>query len=149
MEKIKKPWLIQRCKCNKNFTQDILTGKYLKLDYMGSAEFEFGAVPEFQREVNKKLASLTINNIIHNGIELWYTSPVNEIEEYAAILKDLIEDKITLKECSGIDPKSYYGKNTNTWLDLTNNLFFARDKKTVENLFITIQNSVKYMDSQE
>lgn len=148
---MKVPFLIQRCFVLPNDlrkAESLMTGGYVKLDYMGSSEFEWGAIPKFQRDVFSKITKLEVNKISHNGVQLWFASEKNEVKEYGEYLKQLIDDKIRLKEGSGLAKGNFREKETNCWFDLTNNLFFARDEKTINNLFKTIPNSVRFMDSQ-
>ncbi len=161
-KELREPWLVQRCKAEK-FSPTLRTGEYLKLDYMGSSEFEWGAIPQFQRDMLEKLSSLVISSITHSGMTLFYASTKDQVEQYGNILKDLIDGKFRMKERSGIKEKEtlYVGAkrtamydqphapySTDVWLDLTNGLFFARTEEAVKNLFTTIPNAVRYMDQQ-
>jgi hypothetical protein len=97
-------------------------------------------------------------------VKLYFLSEINQAEEYCKILENLIDNKISLKEPIHLAWKEtlYVGKkqkpmydqphapfSVDTWLDLTNNLIFARNPQTLTNLLITIPNSVKFMDSQK
>lgn len=147
-EEIKNPWLIQRAQ-TRAFEKHFLTGNYLKLEYMGSAEFEFGAIPAFQRRLHAKLNSLEIFEVEHNGLTLFMLCDPIDSNPYSDVLKQLIENKIRLKEGSNLNRLSgEYAEATNTWLDLTNDLAFALNRETLENLRVTVPNSIAYMDAQ-
>lgn len=57
------PYLIQRCTVNGGFKKTQKVSEYLSLDYMGSAEFEFGSIPACLREFNSRMSELTIERL--------------------------------------------------------------------------------------
>lgn len=150
-----KPYLIQRCKLAHDceWTSTIRTGQYLSLEYMGSSEFEWGAIPKFQREVNEKLSKLIEFTTVHKDVRLYFLCEPAQVNEYRQMLHDLIDNKIRTKESVRItttwteDPL-YPLTETEVWLDLSNGLIFARKSEYLDALRITIPNSVKYMDQQ-
>lgn len=165
--KLYKPWLIQRCKSGE-FKSDMKSSEYLKLDYMGAAEFEFGALPEWQREMNRKLSQLVINVVEHGNQKLYFMCEERHVVEYSQILKDLIDGKIQTKmgvrldarETRWTEPKKKGGRSNpifndpsmpyeyDCFWDITNGLVFARSVEILTNLKVTIPNSVRYMDEQ-
>ena len=143
---MKKPYLLQRCK-TKNFEPSLLTGEYLRLDYMGSAEFEWGAVPKFQREINKIIDSLEIFTF-HYGLDRFHFFAKNKedaltYENYLTLIMAKTGE-IRLKERASFDQK-----DLDVWLDLENLTIIARKKDVLRNLKKTIANSVKYMDERK
>lgn len=162
---VKNPYLIQRCRAKeikKHWLDTLRTGEYLDLDYMGSSEFEFGAIPKFQREVNAKLKDMAIFTCEHNGVTLYYLAAPSQEQAYAQVLRDLIDDKLRLKERSGLKDRetNYQAKRPvfddpkmpfkyDTWLDLCNGVVIARQPQILKNLKKTIPNSVQYMDSNK
>lgn len=159
---VKDPYLIQRCKALE-YKDTLKTGDYLRLDYMGAAEFEFGAIPKFQHAVNGRLADMEIFSCTHKDITLYYLVDLSRSETYAEAIKGLIEGKFRLKGRMGLedretnhdakpskrvynDPKMPF--QFDTWFDLGNNVVIARHPQILKNLKRTIPNSVKYMDSQ-
>lgn len=161
---VRAPYLVQRCSVKTGFHSGLKTGDYLKLDYMGSSEFEWGAIPKFQREILPKLALLKQGVVVHGGYTLYFLAPLDQHTDYAQILKDLIDRKTRTKESLHMDFKEtiYVGKkqtpmydqphapySVTVWFDLDNQLIFARDPKVLENLLITIPNSVRFMDAQK
>jgi hypothetical protein len=161
---IKEPYLIQRASVQTNAINTATkTGDYLNLDYMGSAEFEFGAFPKFQREVFAKLQTLQIFELSYNETTLFFLSTVADEVSYKDMIIKLISGKIYTKARVGFSEKQtmYFKKGKkkeavfdhpdapfqfDTWCDLSNNLVFSRKKEVLENLFNTIPNSIKYMD---
>lgn len=161
---IKEPYLVQRASVKTNaINTETKTGDYLNLDYMGSAEFEFGAFPKFQREVFAKLATLKIFELTHKETTLFYLATDADNTEYKEMLVKLLSGQIYTKARVGFSEKQtmYLQKGNkkeavfnhpeaqfqfDTWFDLSNNLVFSRKKEVIENLFNTIPNSIKYMD---
>jgi hypothetical protein len=160
---IREPFLLQRASLKTTFDSSMKTGDYLNLDYMGSAEFEFGAFPKCQIEIFAKLDKLKIFSTSHNGMELFFLSEEENKKDYSKMLEKLIEGNVRTKGRVALTEKQVTytkkGKNTipnyndpnsnfsfNTWIDLTNNLIFARSPEILENLVLSIPNSIKYMD---
>lgn len=164
MDKIVQPYLLQRAKAQE-FKPDLKTGDYLKFDYMGSAEFEFGAIPRFQRNINDKLSKLRPFKVpIADGTELWILCEVDQAYDYSKMIEDLYAGKLRTKESTGFNRKEvlYVGKkrtalydqphapfSNDVWFDLDNELIIARNEQTLLNLKQTIANSVRYMDEQQ
>lgn len=158
------PYLIQRAKALE-FKPELLTGDYLKLDYMGAAEFEFGAIPKFQRAVNAKLDKLRPFKVpIADGTEMWILSTLEDSYEYSQKIEDLYAGKFRLKEPPRFTAKEtlFVGKKRtplydaphapfefDVWFDLDNELILARNEQILLNLIKTIPNSVRYMDGQK
>ena len=147
MEKIKKLWLLQRCRAGR-FDPNIKTGDYLSLDYMGSSEFEWGAVPGFQRTTNTKIKRMVIDSATNCGKTLFFACLPEQVVDYKDELCNLLAGRSHLKESSRLE-SHWIGQADlpDTWLDLTNNCFFSTKREIVENLFNTIPNSVRYMDA--
>lgn len=143
-----RPYLIQRC------DTDILDSKQPRLksllnyDYMGSAEFEFGAIPG-------SLARMRIR-IIEQGKDAYVILPCgpqaalgpyvgkqlmalvskekadNEqwLADFHAGVKNIIDETVRLKDWSGIPrhykPERFGGNNyCDAWHDIKNDVFFS------------------------
>jgi len=109
MTKIK-PYLIQRCQF-KNVKPGEIKGfdSVASCDYMGSSEFEFGALPASLRVIT---ASLDEYGIHESGLRnkdgewlflLCKSSDVNEIRRILNILKDSRQRIYRLKERMGLE----------------------------------------------
>lgn len=160
MKKIVPPSLIQRCSSKKvPFNELLLTGTYLDLDYMGSSEFEWGAIPKFQRAMLKKMDQTSIRSVKYKEFEFWVMIEISKLVDYIPIIERLVDKQIQLKERSGIHEKDvlYVGKvakydhpqatyKYDVWFDLDNEVIFARDPDVLTNLRISIGNSVRFMD---
>ena len=143
---MEKPYLLQRCKTN-TFEPSLLTGEYLSLDYMGSSEFEWGAVPKFQREINAIIDTLKIFTFNFGANSFHFFAKNKEealtYQQYLVLIMAKTHE-IRLKERASFDDE-----NLNVWLDLTNLTIISREKAILKNLKKTIANSVKYMDERK
>lgn len=146
-EKIKKTYLIQRLNKPTNFNNPFsfgggyrnggLSEEAMKLlspifsfDYMGSAEFEFGAVPEaFQKLSNAE-------NVVGEVSSVFYICPKELINHVEKTINKLIENEyeLNLKEsCRLKQSISGDGKNKNCgWIELDNGFMFFTDKEMFE-----------------
>lgn len=143
-------YLVQRLK-RKNVNgplSEYRFGEVFDLDYMGSAEFEFGAFPEFLRRMNKSLLgkfSATINGTKVFGV--YDMSSFDSEAEVVATLQGIADRKIHLKEYSDFPPTATYTK-TSAWAAIDSGIFWSIENISdgVKTLFA---NSVAYMDSRE
>ena len=106
-------------------------------DYMGSAEFEFGAVPQALRFIAEQAAN---KNLIDGEVSLgkekavYYLCPVEYADEVQARIKQLYLDeyKFQLQEHCGLadyfNAKEEWAKHTCGWLELDNGFMFFTDR---------------------
>lgn len=139
---MKTPYLIQRCMLDTETKE--LKGR-LTYDYMGSAEFEFGALPKALKELFS-LGEIFISyqNIYPHGqkglcVRLIHSAS-QSVSSYP--LKALAEDGFRLKERSNFDTAvkiqlgeqlgkfEYHDPNINVWFDIENLVFFTLEDKT-------------------
>lgn len=160
---LRDPWLIQRCKSG-DFNSHMKTSEYLKFDYMGAAEFEYGALPEWQREMHSKFDKLVTRIVQHGDQKLYVMAEPNQIDQYGEIMQRLVEGKVQTKLGVRLTQKEtiYVGKNMKAmfdqphapfefdcWWDITNGLVFARSEDILSKLRITVENSVKFMNNKK
>ena len=123
-------------------------------DYMGAAEFEFGALPKSLREINsniEKYHTISVPTIKRSGNPLlvWSAFPFQEIPEYVKQLNKIVEGKQHLKEASGLDKDSYLSKRTDFWWDLDNNVMFSFRPDIIKVIADSIRASIAWMDAQK
>ena len=131
------PYLIQRGRI-KNYDEPIQGIDHIvELDYMGSAEFEFGALPKSLKRMCRKADSLTITEsalqaINGEKIHVIYTSPVDEVLVH---IMAMAYNRYRLKEMPRIaealnapDTRRY----SNFWWDIDNDYMFVLGKKHAE-----------------
>lgn len=109
----------------------------IKFNYMGSTEFEFGALPESLKEIRKNISNYIYQDIQINNknITVFYDKKFQtEILEY--LIKLALND-FHLKEYSDFNnyiyDRDFYSKST-FWWDLQNHLMFwcENDEFTVK-----------------
>ena len=158
---VRKPYLIQRGTINKPFVA--LSERFSKavdLDYMGSAEFEFGSIPKSLRALYDKVDNInitvmdSITEITEKGTMLRVLHTFNEQEwngykHWLLALRNTSLSKIYTKERTDFDPstRSRFGR-TDFWWDIQNHVMWSFDKKFMERLPDHLVASWKYMNEQ-
>lgn len=155
------PFLIQRCSIKRplnDYTNERL-GNAVSLDYMGSAEFEFGAVGKSLRVMGEK--GIKIHTIVlpfNNGedfksLRVAFVEGTNEEDKQTYF--DYIEKMwkegykaFRLKERSDFTEKQV-DVNIDLWWDLRNNVMWSFDKKFMKRLGGHLQASIDYMNKQK
>jgi len=126
------PWLIQRGTFQRRENK-IGIDHIISFDYMGSAEFEFGALPEsFERiMVDNASYELFITDIKNsNNVPLMVYCKTGEKEDVLRIIRKLSTNSIRLKEYITFQyriKKSEYPWNKpkeNFWWDIDNDFMF-------------------------
>jgi len=127
MVKLREPYCIQRAQFSNNESKIGIDG-ILSFDYMGSAEFEFGALPG-----SLKIIRGNINRYIYEEITIeqkeitvfFHKDFKSGIIEY---LKDLATRKFRLKEYSDFDNYIYddtcFKNKTDFWWDIDNHIMW-------------------------
>lgn len=145
------PYLIQRLIRTKltGPLQQYRFGEVFKLDYMGNAEFEFGAFPDFMRRMNG--AELISFKLEINGRKVFGVADSSAYENQDVIkevLQNIADQKYRLKCSSYFPPEEPWQEKVNAWADIGNGMFwsFENINSTVLTLF---KNSVEYMNSQK
>lgn len=142
------PYLIQR------LTRESITGKVAEhrfgeifsLDYMGSAEFEFGAFGEFMRNMHK--ADLQPFKTSVNGVEYFGVFDPKyyaTAEEVSAMLQNLADGKYRLKERADFPSEPTRWHRTDAWADIRDNVFWSKENLS-SSIVQVFANSVAYMD---
>lgn len=116
-----------------------------EFDYMGSAEFEFGALPKsLRRIVANKYAPVATEYRTANDQSLFIVSRKEQVEEVKALLPALIANKHRLKEPTYLDRvfaerQSRSVKNPDLWWDIDNDWFLCLGNKAVALLLAAIK----------
>ena len=144
------PYLIQRLfrKPTEGKIANLRFGEIFRLDYMGSAEFEFGAFAQFLREMNShELDSFTIKMQGVKYFGVCSTDPIYNHSESSIhdMLERLAEGKIRTKE-SAYFPTSRFTQ-VDAWAAIDKGIFWSRENLN-SSIVTAIANSVKYMDEQ-
>jgi len=122
------PYLIQRAKFSDRSWKDGIDS-ILSFDYMGSAEFEFGALGESLGRIRKNIVNYTYLDVPIKGKVFSVFCDSSIKSEIKTFLEDLSERKYRLKEFSGIPEvvagkDNFYIERFNFWWDLDNDIMF-------------------------
>jgi hypothetical protein len=139
-----KTWLIQRGKFeNREFKQGI--DSILSFDYMGSSEFEWGALPKSLGKIRNELNNYTYLDITLKDKLITVfckDSQINDIELY---LSELSDNKMHLKEFSAFDSyvnsDGYFKDKFDFWWDIQNHIMFWKKNINFETKFKTLINN--------
>jgi hypothetical protein len=160
MKELKNSWLIQRLKkpykgsMNNPFTFGCgfknggLSDGFMKslsqifsFDYMGSAEFEFGALPEFFKRVEKGIKSYFTWQITINQTEIYVIAQEQLKDQINQRLIDIAENTGHFKEYPGL--RIAVGLDTWItkkecpligWLEMSNDFMFFTDKTAFDQM---------------
>jgi len=135
------PYLVQRGRFGgKSFSEGI--DKIIKWDYMGAAEFEFGALGKSLKRIREKLSDYiyTSANIQGKKIIVFANKDISAVE-IGKYLSGLANGKFRLKEYSDFDnyitPNPHFPNRDTTdfWWDIKNDIMFWKEDSTFENNF--------------
>ena len=135
-----KTTLIQRAKFeNRDYKKGI--DSIVHFDYMGSSEFEWGALPESLGKIRDSINDYTYLDVpIKDKVITVFCkdSQKSEIKQY---LTELSENKWHLQEYSDFDNyinPQFMKSITDFWWDISNHLMFWRKDNEFESKFKTI-----------
>ena len=162
-----KPWLIQRA----NFKDEGVGSidDVLSFDYMGSAEFEFGALPKSLKRMTKNIDTYQLESVdsIVSGVSgkaLYVLLPERtQLQDAVDVLSQIASNGIQLKESSNMDlivkGRDFLGDELNTgswcfcdvWWDIDNDImwaFGADEISRVLNAILTTRDNKKKEKSE-
>jgi hypothetical protein len=135
-------YLIQRGEI-KNRKKEAPIKENVTWDYMGSAEFEYGALPTSLRRIQrnfdkyKRVMFQDITNLEGASLIVMHSfESADELAEYKDLLVLLSKDKVDLKERSYFSSwfrnrdkwDKRYREDCNLWWDISNDVWFSFDK---------------------
>jgi len=162
------PYLIQRGELRQPLAEG--TARFsdaVNCDYMGSAEFEFGALPQSLRRFQAQKANWSIRKIPEitedksaEGVgerQLRVLSCMNDAQfaEYKAHLIAARHEKTAprTKESTNFTvearARSKYSAETDFWWDIDNDVMFSFHKIAMNRLQQWLESSFAYMDNQK
>lgn len=122
------PYLIQRAKFKNSEDKGI--DALLRFDYMGSSEFEWGALPKSLKRIRDGIADYNFfDHMFENGKVVNIFCKNNDKDEIGGWLEKLAKHELYLKEYCDLDdwinPDEFSRKETSDfWWDIDNDLFF-------------------------
>ena len=145
---MKTPYLIQRAKFitddERKYVEDRKgVDKVLSFDYMGSAEFEFGALPQSLKRIRQNLSEYGFCQIVlqkHPSKTISVFGKVNDFDEIESTLQALVDGKFLLKQHCDFskwvkDEINLY-LNSDAWWDIENDFFFWKPRKEIDALLV-------------
>lgn len=151
------PYDIQRGTIREAYTEKARYSEAVDNHYMGSSEFEWGALPASLRRAQAErdsLSVLTVSGVVDLlGRSLIAYGNFSRIdpEEYGEAISDVAHKKARTRELTGFDDQMESGKkyrNTNVWWDINNDVFMSFDASFMADLPRLLSNSWAYMDEQ-
>jgi len=138
----KEPYLVQRI--NLRSTQDPNrkgVDRYFSMDYMGSAEFEFGELPKSLKRIRSALPT-DLKKMQVGGYTAWYCGPETFYEVAMTLFEDALEgrhyDHYLLKESLRLQEAYGFYKAAPKcdivgWWDILNDFAFFTKKEYAKN----------------
>jgi len=142
------PYLIQRARFA-DYPNEEGIDKILQFDYMGSSEFEWGALPKALRSARENKDEYIQFEFTFENFEdkpIMILCKESDKEELPKILSKLADREIRLKEYCDLDAYLKGDKNYRTsdfWWDIENDYFFWRSNEEFNSKFKNLLFSVK------
>jgi len=131
-------YLVQRGNFeNRDFKKGIDT--IVSFQYMGSSEYEWGALPESLRRIRGGFDKYTYMDIPIKDKTITVFLKEEHLENILEYLKDLSENNFRLQERSDFDtyinPSKHFKCNTDFWWDLENDIMFWKENEEFKTKF--------------
>lgn len=135
MKKELRPHLIQRAEFQ-NRSEKSGIDSILKFDYMGSAEFEWGALPKSLERIRNENQNYTFLDIPIEDKVISVFCLNEQKAEIQTYLKSLVDKTTRTKEFTGFDSyiknDGYFAERFDFWWDITNDLMFWKKNTSFE-----------------
>lgn len=145
---MKTPYLVQRATIlTPLMPPNTRLSKAVNFDYMGSSEFEWGALPKAFK-ASSLSPTLTLKFIQEQNLRILLPQGIT-LEEYLPYLDKMKEQKLRLKESIsyGLDPKDIFHQRDNFWWDIENNVMWSHHKQFMKRLPNYLRESFVWMKS--
>jgi hypothetical protein len=144
--------IVQRCRyLENNKPKGKKVSDIFPQDYMGSAEFEFGAKPTSLRRMWHHYEQYEVFSVDINGTQVWCWAKPEQKDFIVQSLTDYINHKTRWKEFTSFDDtilKARPASDDNFWWDLENDFVFSLIEKAVKQWAPCLANSITYMNSK-
>jgi hypothetical protein len=154
------PYLIQRAEINTPLAEKTSRlSNAVGFDYMGSAEFEFGALPKSFRRIESQADAFVCRLVPEitedeTPLRVWSYLSDKDFETYKGYLlrfrnpgKDPMHTKEGVRFEAGRE-KSKYG-NTDFWWDIDNDVMFGFKKEFMKRVGDYVTASLAFMNEQK
>jgi len=150
------PYLIQRAEINNPLAaEDSRLSNAVDFDYMGSSEFEFGALPKSFRRIeaaadNWKMRVVSEIKEEESSLRVYSSFDDKEFAAYLVHLRALRQDKYHTKETTRFKKGYEQSKISpcNFWWDINNDTMFGFKKEFMNRVGHYVSNSLVYMNEQ-
>ncbi len=148
-----RPYLIQSARFDQDDDSSSGIDDYVRWNYMGSAEYEFGALGEAWRRLKRLSAKLVMTVITINSHEITIVCLPTSIDDVVDIVTKFSKDRYAfqLKEFINFhtvvaDTADKYIRE-NLWFDIDNDYMFWIDNPEFKETLTTLLNEVPSEDS--
>lgn len=156
---MREPYLIQTGSINRpllDFCGERLS-RAVNLHYMGSAEFEFGALPKSLDAMKVMIdkAKMTVEPRFERNfkpLRVFHFLDDDELAQYMIWLQQIwsgyrsCKERITFRSQAGL---SAYDLKTDFWWDIQNHVMFSFDKPFMKHVHEYVAASLNYMNKTE
>ncbi len=144
---MKIPYLIQRGKArhNKFASEHDSLNDFINFDYMGSAEFEFGALPKSFWEMVDSIELIVRNKTKIKDNVIHYICLKADEEEFLKHFDKLIKGEYRTKEYTDMEKlykKGSFDQDTEFWWDIKNNWIASTNKRLILNFLSRLKNLI-------
>lgn len=167
---MKTPYLIQRAEIEETRTHEMRFSQAVDLDYMGSAEFEFGATAKSLRALENAFLTnkaeggelLRVTDVAEittksrsgkqKPLKVLHCFTDEEFEKYLPYLHKMRAGKLRAKENPRFEaapPWPFTSNSIDFWWDIENHVMWSFDHEMMRKLPLYLQNSWKYMNEQK
>lgn len=147
---IKQPYLVQRGTIHKPLSpHPTRLSQAVELDFMGSSEFEYGAMPRSLRAIEQGTPVLRIfPHISENSIPLRVYSILTDEEfvEYGKYLLRMRGNDLHLKERSEFNANRGQYEEADFWWDIENHVMWGFHKEFMKRVPDYVKASLAYMN---
>lgn len=155
---LNKPYLIQVGTIERPLS-DFVGAKLsdaVNMEYMGSSEFEFGALPKSFREIEKNWDDVRIrvvDDITQDGksLRVFHFFNTEEMDQYVGFLKMLRANLIDTKERHRFEVGYIGGRYTtyDFWWDIDNHVMWSFDKNFMNRIKNHVKTSLNFMNEAQ
>lgn len=162
MNEMQSPYLIQRAKIDSlpPADSDTRLSKAVNFDYMGSSEFEFGALPQSFRRIEANADAWVCRLVpeITDGdapLRVWSAFSDEEFPKYVEYLQRLRnptpKTRVNTKESVRFEADYKHSSpfETNFWWDIDNDVMFGFKKEFMKRVGNYVAASLVYMNEQK
>lgn len=146
------PWLIQRMNLKETTVPSPSIDELLSFDYMGSAEFEFGALPKSLKQMTSVVDDIEVFGMkqykAFDGKMICLICTKEQFEIYKEFIPGLIDDKYRLKEWTKLRDRiqgEMFGSPLRedqlkmAWWDIDFNVMFCMGKEEARKILKSIK----------